>query len=106
MSNPETSKSILVEVLRPVCRLNRKDLLILRDVIDILLEPSEAKKNKAEPTGCIEWKTIRDKKRGKEYGPYAYLRYWENGKLKSKYLKDYKAGEATTSQKIIQPGTQ
>lgn len=42
--------------------------------------------------GSIEWKIIPDTKRGKVYGPYPYLRYWQAGQLKSKYLKGYRAG--------------
>lgn len=41
--------------------------------------------------GSIEWKIIPDAKRGKVYGPYPYLRYWQAGHLKSKYLKGYRA---------------
>lgn len=36
--------------------------------------------------GHIEVKMIPDTKRGKVYGPYRYLRYWQDGKLKTHYL--------------------
>ncbi len=36
--------------------------------------------------GHIEIKMIPDKKRGKAYGPYRYLRYWQDGKLLTRYL--------------------
>jgi hypothetical protein len=42
--------------------------------------------------GWIEWKYVKCGKKscscqlGKGHGPYAYLRYWENNKLKSIYL--------------------
>ena len=39
-----------------------------------------------ETRGHIEIKMIRDKKRGKTYGPYRYLRYWQDGKLQTRYL--------------------
>jgi hypothetical protein len=42
-------------------------------------EPSATK-------GYIERKLIPDKKRGKTYGPYLYLRVWRDGVLTSKYL--------------------
>ena len=48
---------------------------------------------KGQPTkGWIEWKFVRCGKKscscqqGKGHGPYAYLRYWEDGHLKSIYL--------------------
>jgi predicted nicotinamide N-methyase len=34
----------------------------------------------ARARGSIEWKVI------KGHGPYAYWRYWEGGRLRSKYL--------------------
>lgn len=46
---------------------------------------SEARKER----GSIEWKLIPDTKRRKIYGPYPYLRYWQNGHLKSQYLKGF-----------------
>ena len=42
--------------------------------------------------GYIEWKMIPDKKTGKVYGPYPYLRYCSGGRLRSKYLKNYPGG--------------
>lgn len=36
--------------------------------------------------GHIEIKLIPDTKRGKTYGPYRYLRFWHEGKLKTRYL--------------------
>lgn len=48
---------------------------------------------KGQPVrGWIEWKFVKCGKKscscqsGKGHGPYAYLRYWENGHLKSIYL--------------------
>lgn len=35
-------------------------------------------------TGWIEWKYIP--RNGKNYGPYAYFRWWDGGVLRSKYL--------------------
>lgn len=36
--------------------------------------------------GHIEQKMIPDKKTGKLYGPYLYLRWWDGKRLRSHYL--------------------
>lgn len=36
--------------------------------------------------GHIEIKLIPDTARGKTYGPYRYLRYWSQGRLRTRYL--------------------
>jgi hypothetical protein len=78
--------------------LSWDDLLKARSIIEALIESKsllpddEQQPSVTSPTtstgskGHIELKTIPDKKRGKSYGPYRYLRYWSGGKLRSAYL--------------------
>lgn len=82
--------SDLERVLDAALQLSRPDLEKLHAIIGGLLEATERSNQPipGERRGTIEWKTIRNKKQGKDYGPYPYLRYWQDGKLKSKYLKD------------------
>lgn len=87
--NLDTSTPSLEDLIQSAATLSRAELLELQTALAGLLEATESSSLDGQPKGSIEWKTIRDKKRDKEYGPYAYLRYWEDGKLKSKYLKDY-----------------
>jgi hypothetical protein len=59
--------------------------------------------------GSIEWKLIPDKKTGKTYGPYPYLRWWDyNNKgwqvRRSKYLRGYRGKPPVKQQtKFHQP---
>lgn len=82
----------LEAIINTLLALDRSDLAELHAIIGGLLEATdkEALRVAGEKRGTIEWKKIPDKKRGKEYGPYPYLRYWKDGKLKSKYLKNYR----------------
>jgi hypothetical protein len=81
------------------------DLLVARSIIEALIESkSPLLADSQQPLltsattsprrrGHIELKTIPDKKRGKSYGPYRYLRYWSGGKLRSAYLGKATVGE-------------
>ena len=60
-----------------------EELIEARDTISALVN---AKVGNHQGLGHIERKMIPDKKSGKQYGPYRYLRYWKDGKLKSRYL--------------------
>ena len=91
--NQTTTNLSLEDLIQSAATLSRQELLELQAVVSGLLEATEPlSESEAEATtsGSIEWKMIPDNKRGKEYGPYPYLRYWKNGKLKSKYLKNYR----------------
>lgn len=86
-----TANLSLEDLIQGVAKLSRQDLLELMAVVGGLLEATQhQKESETTASGSIEWKMIPDKKRGKEYGPYPYLRYWKDGKLKSRYLKDYR----------------
>lgn len=66
-------------------KLTEAELLEVKSIVDALLEV-KAFPSSERSTGHIEVKMISDKKRGKTYGPYRYLRYWLSGKLLSRYL--------------------
>lgn len=76
-------------------KLTEAELLKARSIIDALLEV-KAFPSSSRSAGHIEVKMIPDSKRGKTYGPYRYLRYWQDGKLLSRYLG--KVEEATTKE--------
>ena len=91
----------LEDLIQSAATLSCDELLELQAVIGGLLEATsrapelESVNNQTSLEGSIEWKMIPDNKRGKEYGPYPYLRYWKNGKLKSKYLKNYRTSSTS-----------
>jgi hypothetical protein len=78
--------------------LSWNELLDARSIIDALIESkSPPSQDEQQPSltsstassrrrGHIELKMIPDKKSGKAYGPYRYLRYRSGGKLRSAYL--------------------
>lgn len=79
--------------------LSREQLLEVQAMLEVLLstkiegselelEDSSAETHQGPKRGKghIETKMIPDLKRGKMYGPYRYLRYWQAGKLKTRYL--------------------
>lgn len=52
--------------------------------LPVVPPPVAGDRTTRKPRGHIEVKFIRRAK--KLHGPYRYLRYWEGGKLRSKYL--------------------
>lgn len=79
--------------------LSHEELLEVQAMLEALLatkaEPPNIQAETADPEGYrgpkggkghIEIKLIPDTKRGKTYGPYRYLRFWHEGKLKTRYL--------------------
>lgn len=94
----------LQRIAQDTASLSRDELLELQAIVQGLLEsldepdeadepsPSEPKitadnyRGKRGGRGYREIKSIPDKKSGKTYGPYLYLRYWQGKKLKSVYL--------------------
>lgn len=92
---PENPLDVLIE---QAANLSAEQLQELYAAIKSLIEARtgetiDTTTSQAQPSGrtlgSIEWKIIPDTKRGKVYGPYPYLRYWQAGHLKSKYLKGY-----------------
>jgi hypothetical protein len=93
-----TSSQRLDAIASQLDALTQDELLEVKAMVDALLEARDAKMEEFKPErdggqlkrarGCghIEIKMIPDKKRGKTYGPYKYLRYWMNGKLRTRYL--------------------
>lgn len=79
-------------------RLSHAELLEVQAMLAVLLAAKEQAENTDEAEapeeyhgpkggrGHIEVKLVPDNKRGKSYGPYRYLRYWQEGKLKTRYL--------------------
>lgn len=78
-------KTSLDDLAIQLDKLTEAELLSARSIIDALLEV-KAFPSSSPSAGHIEVKMISDKKRGKTYGPYRYLRYWLSGKLLSRYL--------------------
>ena len=74
-------------------KLTEAELWEVRAIVDALLEVKAFPEKSS--SGHIEVKMIPDKKRGKFYGPYRYLRYWQNGKLLSRYLGKVEEATAT-----------
>ncbi len=59
--------------------LSTADLVSLRRMLDFVLKSADSSQR-----GHVETKYHKHK--DKVYGPYLYLRWWEDGKHKSKYL--------------------
>jgi hypothetical protein len=93
--------SSLNALTRQLHSLSNHDLEEMKDIIDALLlsrrqiidteeEPPEtpctADSTLKPGIGHIELKMIPDKETGKSYGPYRYLRYWSQGRLRTRYL--------------------
>ena len=74
-------------------KLTEAELWEVRAIVDALLEVKAFPEKSG--SGHIEVKMIPDKKRGKFYGPYRYLRYWQDGKLLSRYLGKVEEATAT-----------
>lgn len=88
---PHESSLSLEDLIQGAATLSPNELRELYAVVSGLLEVIDPKPEKEHGSkGSIEWKMIPDTKRGKAYGPYPYLRYWKDGSLKSKYLKNFK----------------
>ena len=68
------------QVYEAVERMTREELIRLWEYIAALIDEKEQGEAPEKQRGHIELKMI-----GK-WGPYAYLRYWQDGKLHSKYL--------------------
>lgn len=104
---PKTKLSPTVkQITQDAASLSRDELLELQAIFQGLIESLDATDEADEPDeaspkelsaadnyrgkrggrGYKEIKTIPDKKLGKSYGPYLYLRYWQGKKLKSVYL--------------------
>jgi len=100
MARRRTAPAPLDAIAQQLDALSHEELLEVQAMVEVLLtskaEPPEIEEGKAvEPQvyrgpkggkGHIEIKLIPDKKRGKTYGPYRYLRFWHEGKLKTRYL--------------------
>lgn len=93
---PHESSLSLEDLIQGAATLSPNELRELYAVVSGLLQVIDPKSETEQAgkehgsKGSIEWKMIPDTKRGKAYGPYPYLRYWKDGSLKSKYLKNYK----------------
>jgi hypothetical protein len=67
----------LARLLEKVPSLSDPDKRALLKVVTLLCEALEPQKGRRGGTGSIEIKWIR--RAGREYGPFAYLRYWVTG---------------------------
>jgi hypothetical protein len=67
----------LVHLLEKVPFLSDSDKRALLKVVTLLCKALEPQKGRRGGMSSIELKTI--KRGGKEYGPFAYLRYWATG---------------------------
>lgn len=102
---PKTKLSpTLQRITQDAARLSREELLELQAIVQGLIESLDTPTDQPDETspsepitadnyrgkrggrGYREIKSIPDKKSGKTYGPYLYLRYWQGKKLKSVYL--------------------
>ena|SRR5258708_2172468 len=88
-----TAKSKLDKVYALLGGLTRTELLDLRTTVNALLAAQDAEhkpEQVTEPTtqGVMSsaQKGYLERKKINGYGPYLYLRVWENGHLTSKYL--------------------
>ena len=85
MKNPKMSQT--KKLVSLALAIDRELELLYKELSEI-----ERVLNNRPAKGWIEWKYIKCGKdrcscaTGKGHGPYAYLRYWENGHLKSIYL--------------------
>ncbi|OUL25439.1 hypothetical protein BV378_15315 [Nostoc sp. RF31YmG] len=105
-------KSTTHSLLQDIAGLSKQDVEFLHAQLGKILEnwndylaevesPNQTettapnRKNSRSSSGnsnYIEWKYIRRK--GKEYGPYPYWRYRENGTYKSIYMKNFKPADS------------
>jgi hypothetical protein len=72
------------EVRRTLEGLTREELIEVWEYVAELIDKKEEEIPKKQ-RGHVELKWIPGKN-GKLFGPYAYLRFWEKGRLRSKYL--------------------
>lgn len=79
------SRNRVDELLREIATWELRELRELQSALGGLQAALQrASKSARQSKGHIEEKYIT---RGhKQHGPYLYLRYWEDGKLRSKYL--------------------
>lgn len=94
------SFSPLDEIAQQLDALSKEELLEVQAIVEALLSARVELKGSPEEEaidpgiprgpkggrGHIEVKMIPDNKRGKTYGPYRYLRFWHEGKLRTRYL--------------------
>lgn len=88
------SRNRVDELVRELSGWEPRELRELQAALDGLLgalERESSKPPRKQAKGHIEEKYIT--RGNKKHGPYRYLRYWEDGKLRSKYLGK-KASEA------------
>lgn len=95
LQNTPNSLNVIARMLQT---LDESALEEVQDMVRALLavrqkpEPQQDTASLSEgPTdhrgvGHIEIKLIPDTARGKTYGPYRYLRYWSQGRLRTRYL--------------------
>ncbi len=75
------TKQELLELLAAVqARLAELEAQAQEAQAEARYEAASGPAGEARAKGHIEWKKVNG------CGPYAYLRWWEGGKLKSKYL--------------------
>lgn len=100
MARRRAAKTALDVTTQQLDTLSLEELREVHNMLDILIasKSESANLNQRKATdpdihqgpkggrGHIEIKLIPDTKRGKTYGPYRYLRYWQEGKLKTRYL--------------------
>ncbi|WP_427365684.1 hypothetical protein [Candidatus Caldatribacterium saccharofermentans] len=72
------------EVRRILNGMTREELIEVWEYVAELIDEKE-EETPENQRGHVELKWIPGKG-GKLYGPYAYLRWWEDGKHKAKYL--------------------
>lgn len=100
MARRQTPPAPLDAIAQQLDALSHEELLEVQAMVEVLLAskteaPDIEEREAVEPEGHrgpkggrghIEVKLIPDTKRGKTYGPYRYLRFWHEGKLKTRYL--------------------
>jgi hypothetical protein len=79
------SRNRVNELLREIATWELRELRELQSALGGLQASLQrASKSARQSQGHIEEKYIT--RGNKRHGPYRYLRYWEDGKLRSKYL--------------------
>ncbi|MDB9527058.1 hypothetical protein PN498_13740 [Oscillatoria sp. CS-180] len=81
------SRNRVDELLQELSGWEARELRELKAALGGLLEAVERDKRRLSEKGSrghIEEKYIQ--RGNKRHGPYLYLRYWQDGKLRSKYL--------------------
>lgn len=100
MARRQATPTPLDAIAQQLDALSHEELLEVQAMLEVLLAskavPADTEEGEAIELqrlrgpkggrGHIEIKLIPDTKRGKIYGPYRYLRFWHEGKLKTRYL--------------------